>query len=42
MGGPIVAEVASKQMLPNILGVAVIDVVEGKPQTAMTWMKSEH
>lgn len=30
MGGAVVSEAASQGMIPNLIGVAVLDIVEGK------------
>ena len=30
MGGAVVSEAASSGMIPNLIGVAVLDIVEGK------------
>jgi hypothetical protein len=39
MGGPVVVEAAHKGMVPNLLGVVVIDVVEGTATPLDPWIR---
>lgn len=39
MGGPIVVNAAYKRVLKNVIGVTVIDVVEGSAMEALSLMK---
>lgn len=40
MGGSVVVDVANKRTIPNLLGVVVLDVVEGSAMEALSSMIS--
>ena len=38
MGGPVIANIAAKRLLPNVRGIVVVDVVEGTALQALSGM----
>jgi protein phosphatase methylesterase 1 len=40
MGGSVVVDVANRRSVPNLLGVVVLDVVEGSAMEALSSMTS--